>query len=324
MANEEYMTDQIITERIQRIDVINEKLGLKMRGTLLTGTAIPPALYEQLKRACNEYLLACVATHTGKYLKYEDDCLLSYEEKIKQLPNITPNGIIMPKRETNLQFNRIHQALVAIIKNLNIDDLLEKIHLPLALRLSDGESKSEITNRPLAVTKWHIETWAGQCNDAVIGIPIMGDLENTTVEFSEPIGPIPDNFLDAVYDFNEGPKRIEGTKLYDAKPAFGNVYMWDEYCIHRTVKHGGRSRLSIDICISYKNHLDSDAQNHGHERSINMIPLEEWYDVGNSTMLVENQTFAECIAQFSENKVKNKRPSCTYTPGGLQRVPIIG
>ncbi len=316
------MTDQIIAERIQRMEVINEKLGLKTVGSLLTSNAIPLVLFEQLKRACNEYLLACVATHTGKYLKYEDDCLLAYEEILKQLPNITPNGIVMPKWETNLQFNRIHQSLVAIIKNLNIDDCIEKITLPFALRLSDGELKPEIANRPLAVTKWHIESWNGQFNDAVMGIPIMGDLENTTVEFSEPIGPIPKNFLDTVCDYNEGIKRVEGTKLYDAKPAFGNFYLWDEYCIHRTIKHGGRSRLSIDIPVSYKNHLESDSANYGYEPNINMIPLEEWYDVGNSTILVANQTFAECVAQFSENKVKNEKPSSSSKINTIRRVPI--
>ena len=79
-------------------------------------------------------------------------------------------------------------------------------------------------------------------------VGILGDIDNNTVEFNEPIN-VHDNYLDKAKTFDEGNTRYERFD-YLGTLSKGKLGVMDHACLHRTlVKDNSKPRLSMDIAV---------------------------------------------------------------------------
>jgi hypothetical protein len=163
------------------------------------------------------------------------------------LPNKTPNGVVNPKSETINEFIEIQKAVNNIFNNLGVYKHIKKLAIP-NIRYKSSIEPKEVQNRPYYTSKYHSDAWVGHQGDSIFLIGVLGDVDNNTVEFNEPLG-VQDNYLHKAESFDEGNTRYEAIKLLGTltKQKLG---VMDHACLHRTlVKAGSKPRISLDVAV---------------------------------------------------------------------------
>ena len=96
----------------------------------------------------------------------------SKEKFISKLPNITPNGIINPRKETQKIYRLILEYVFKSISD--ISPYIKNFAIPV-IRYKEGNLNKKIKSRPYATSKIHSDAWVGQSGDAIISLGIIGD-----------------------------------------------------------------------------------------------------------------------------------------------------
>ena len=66
-----------------------------------------------------------------EFILDENALLKRFDEDYEKILNITPNGMIVPKRHTILEYNLLAQTFFIIIETLGIQDLISSWHISL-------------------------------------------------------------------------------------------------------------------------------------------------------------------------------------------------
>ena len=203
--------------------------------------------YNTLIKAAQVFLCKSLSLVHKREFIWTDTFLEDNDELIMNLPNKTPNGVVNPKKETIDEFTEIQKAVNNIFNNLGIYNNIKKLAIP-NIRYKSSIEPKEVQNRPYYTSKYHSDAWVGHQGDSIFLIGILGDIDNNTVEFNEPIG-VHDNYLHKAESFDEGNTRYESIKLLGTltKQKLG---VMDHACLHRTlVKAGSKPRISLDIAV---------------------------------------------------------------------------
>jgi len=251
---------------------------------------------DALKYACLAYLWHC-ANVVGQFIPMPDhpDWFSAHARELCLLPNITPNGLVLPKRETLSSYNFLHSVVARIMKRYFIDETLAGIHAPINIRMIDGRPNPSVDSRPRSSTKLHSDIWAAEpANSMAIFLPVLGDIAGTTVEFVEPKA-FPVELQKPLDDFELGAERVHvGTRYPPIFTDCGMLVM-DTLCLHRTIKNSDGFRLSIDFRVLHKTLLEGDVYA-GSPRLQNYVPPDIWYGIGERYMVVSRTSINEVIA----------------------------
>lgn len=232
---------------------------------------------------------------------------------LKSLPSITPNGSVVPKKESSLEFTMLHKSVVKIMRSLGIDDLIDLMHLPIVVRMVDGKPDPEKESRKYATTKLHTDVWNGEPPNALsIFLPVLGDIENTGVEFFEPNESLMKDWIKILPDYNAGAELLEHSIKYDFCWKKGYIYFVDPLLLHRTVKNAGGIRISIDFRLVPKEKLPSDefSEDTGIRTNWkrNFISRDEWYKIGFERIIVPQDSMQETIEKYSQKNRERSSP----------------
>lgn len=213
---------------------------------------------------------------------------------LRKLPNVTPNGVVMPKIENTAAYNLLHHVVSSIVaKDLNPVEVAA-VFAPINVRLVDGTPNAQVDARPRASTKVHSDIWAAEPSRSVtLFLTVMGDTDRTTVNFWEPKD-FPAEYQCSMPDYLDGAPVTEGATPYPASFKNDLLLAMDAFCLHQTVKDGGGYRLSIDFRILYKRRLPTDAY-FDTPRLQNYLPLPLWMGLGQSHMLVSRKSIKEFV-----------------------------
>ncbi len=300
------MTQTLFKERAKRLDDLTKLMPIQENHSLIRVGRVPEKSRNSIREAANIFLWTCL-NEIGVSVKLSNDMLRDYEEEIKSLPNITPNGLVLPKFENILAFNMLHKEVSEAFKQLEMHDYIDRIQYPINLRLQSGVINPEIDNRPRSSTKIHSDIWAGDPASGIITfLAVSGNVENAGIRFLEPKS-FPGEFVRTFDDFNDAKEMTQDAK----ELCWFNDNGWfivDPYLLHQTRKSGHGVRLSIDFRFIPKQQLPSDTFEDETRRPY-FIPFDQWYEIGRSIML----TTDESINEF-------KKKSQPYTIG--YTVPI--
>ena len=204
---------------------------------------------EAIRFAALGYVSACL----GRPVRDERE--LGMELGKANFANMTPNGLLVPKREFVLEFNVFQRAVAGIFEDFDLCGLAAAVHVPASLRLVTGLEDSARDKRPRATGKLHSDVWAGEPVDAVVvHIPLFGDPENIGIQFQEMQRDQELAFMRVLEDYEEGAGL--GTVHYGCQFRSGNIYFADARLLHATVRNRGGFRLSVD----FRFRLPSDGQ----------------------------------------------------------------
>jgi len=286
---------QPVLERTEWFDTVIERNPLVVRHSpFVAELPVPSASLHEVQTCAYEYIAACCNLAGIEFDRSYGDIGQGLETIIDEIPNITPNGILLPKAEVNHEFNRLQLAARNWFQDLGMADRIDSVFTPLTLRLSRGKPKGEFTARPYATTKIHIDSWAGDPADSVaIHLPVFGDVANTTVGFFESVTEPTLQQLRWINDFEQGLKALGEIRPLPAKPRIGKAVLFDNSVPHQTVKKGGMTRVSLEFRVrrrispSLKRAVEAlcDAK-----RCKNYRPYEEWLKIGESQFLYFSDT----------------------------------
>jgi len=270
---------------------------------LLLEVPLDPRLYSLLLSSVRSYLFSSLqATYKPREpVDISVNPLFDYYKELTQLPNITPNGLLMPKRENCLEFNLVHRAIGYVFASLGIDNFVDRINLPAMLRMVDGKKDLVKDSRPYASVKLHSDLWNGDpLNELIVIIPVMGDIEHTTIEFFEPDENVMQKWLSPLTDYNDGVHLLNFSTRYDCIARHGFLYLMDPRILHRTVKDGGGLRINVDFHFIPHKKISCGPESRDAEADLrrNFVSPAEWYAVGKETFFLPNDTFAETSQKF--------------------------
>jgi hypothetical protein len=203
--------------------------------------------YKALEDAVKQFLLKSLTAAYNKDFIWTETFLEDNSDLIMNLPNKTPNGIINPKNETAYYFTQVQDKINQILNDLGIYPHIAQMVIP-NIRYKNTKEAAEIKQRPYYTGQLHSDAWVGHVGDCQLLIGILGDVDNNTVEFNEPVE-VHDNYLDKASSFSEGNTRYEYFKFL-GKLSKNTLNIMDHACLHRTlIEINGKPRISIDIAV---------------------------------------------------------------------------
>lgn len=271
-------------DRKDRLKDIVSNMSIRDSFPLVYGITVPPGFMDKLCGTINYYVWVslCSAFPSASF----DLCpelLDRYQDQVSYLPNMTPNGLILPKRENFLAYHEIHKVVASLLDSYDLSTKLASIHNPINIRLVRGTSAG--ATRPKSSTKLHTDIWAGEySNSMMVFIPAMGDIRNIGVEFYEPPADFYPNYVKILDDYNEGAHFIDTSNRYDCTLENGLLYVMDPFLLHKTFKRSEGWRLSLDFrflpALSVPTDVKLDTP-----RDENYISYSEWRKFGFTKLL---------------------------------------
>src|SRR6266545_6612844 len=109
------MNDQVVLEeRARRLERVVAGAFVGHAQPLLPVLSIASALSHRVRAALNVFLWQCLSyAQPNKSFALSDDMLRNYGADVVALPNLTPNGLILPKRENLAGFNMLQKEAIA-------------------------------------------------------------------------------------------------------------------------------------------------------------------------------------------------------------------
>lgn len=166
-----------------------------------------------------------------------------------KLSNMTPNGKLVPKKQTEKEYNEFVLNYYKTINSLNFNSKIRKIILPV-LRFKEKKINTLNQKRNSRSELPHTDAWAGWgSNSILIMIPINGDVKKNRVNFYE----FPKNINKSWMrkkNFVTAQSFVKKFKKIKHHYKIGYIYIADISVLHCTKRLGGsKDRLSIDIPI---------------------------------------------------------------------------
>lgn len=254
-----------------------------LTSNMCLGFNIHPRLIKDLRMSTKLFFLECLSEYFHKEyneLQTIDDFVKSYEEDIKVLPNITPNGLVLSKVETSCSYNQILKTAGKIIGYLGIAANIDSIHFPVNIRLRWGSPDDYTLSRPYASTKWHSDIWAGESSENImIHIPIFGDFKNNGISIAESQDGFFPDLVRHLDDYDEGNVITENTNSRNMEMEIGKAYMLDSFLLHKTNYGNPSFRAILSFPVVPRIKLASDIY-HNPRRDENYLDVETWMQIG--------------------------------------------
>jgi len=257
--------------------------------------------YNRLVKATQKFLCKSLSLVYKKEFVWTDTFLEDNNNLIINLPNKTPNGILNPKKETVEEFTEIQNSINNIFNKLNVFNHIKKLAIPNIRYKSVESEPDEIKSRPYYTGKMHSDAWVGHKGDSVFLIGVLGDIDNNTVEFNNPIG-AHDNYLDKAESFDEGNTRYDSLE-YVGLLQKQTLAVMDHACAHKThIKEGAKPRISIDIAILIDSPFSHVNDSGFDEYAYNYYDVSDIKSIGNS----KSFTVEESIFESKKTTLKIK------------------
>ena len=168
--------------------------------------------------------------------------------------NVTPNGMVVPKRNRILEYNLVVKSFSAIIEGMGISDLIESWHIPLNVRFKSSEVSSLNMSRAHPTEHPHSDSWAGESSESVtVHIPIMGDWENNYVQMFYPDGEFKEDWLGPRKSYADGQDLLPHYSPINYVTPLGSLALMDFATLHASTRRPNCGpRVSIDTTFVLK------------------------------------------------------------------------
>ena len=265
--------------------------------------AINEKSINKLQNAVMYYVWDClISSNPDLDIKIDSNFYKNYEEVIKELPNITPNGLLVPKKENLLSFNKLQKIIYQEFEKNNLNNKIDKVQFPVNIRIQSGSFGGD--KRPRSSEKKHTDIWAGDPSGAIIVfLHIAGDYENIGINFFEPSN-FPKELLNTLDDYDKGNSKIGKLKKLDVKYDDSGWIFADPFIIHQTYKNVNSIRISLDFRFIPKEKIDSDTYEDENRKPYFISP-NLWSKYGDSKILASKQTL---LGDYKKNNFTRSYP----------------
>lgn len=238
----------VIKKRLEIYNNIKPNLNIVEDYDVVFAIKIEPKLLRKLKNVTIQYIIKCLELQHHKKYKNKKKFLISYKNDIYKLSNMTPNGVVRPKKETFKNYFKIQEVLKKVLKKNRLLENVNFVEFP-EVRIVKPMHEKYAKNRPFATSKPHSDAWAGHPADGRTNIFIDGDKKNTLIYYL-PINPT-SSILKKKKNYDQKIKTFDKTKKLTFMKD-GLFYYFDMLCVHHTQNIKCGPRMSIDFGLSFK------------------------------------------------------------------------
>ncbi len=232
------MPNDALARRIEAFDVLADRFNIHDRVTPLT-------IVHPLTRARFGALHDAVFMFMGATPS-------DYDKNLP--PHVTPNGMIVPKRNTVLEYNLVVRRFAQIMASIGFGDLVDSWHIPLNVRFKSSLVSEENMKRAHPTEHAHSDSWAGESSESVtVHIPVMGDWHDNYVRMFYPDDAFDDAWLGPRASYADGHDVLPHYKALDYVTELGSVAFMDFATLHASTRNPGCGpRVSIDTTFVLK------------------------------------------------------------------------
>lgn len=228
------------------------------------------------------------AAFSGRGFALDSSLVERHSQDLLNLPNRTPNGVVLPRRDTFLAFNLIHHALAEIAESLGVLAAFSHVQIPCNVRLVDGTPDVETDARSYASTKIHTDVWNGEPISSILfNIPVLGDPHAVDLRFYEPRR-FPPELRRLLTDYTLGDGVAASVEEYRVPFALGHLYISDALSLHRTVKRAPAVRVSLDFRAIAAELLPGESAETSLSKALYVTP-DLWRKAGTTTILASGE-----------------------------------
>ena len=271
--------------RGERLARIAGETKLAASFPLLQVVRMGDAQFARLEAATLAYLWHSLsAVFPERSFVLDRTLLVGHRDALLNLPNRTPNGVILPRRETFLSFNMIHQVLANVIEDAGMLTAFSHLQIPCNVRLVEGTPDRDTDARSYSSTKIHTDVWNGEPISSILfNIPVLGDPEAVDLRFYEPRN-FPSKLRVALSDYKLGEAVSSSVVEYPVAFQMGHLFISDALSLHQTVKRRPALRLSLDFRAIARELLSGESADCSTSRAAYITP-EVWRACGLTTIL---------------------------------------
>jgi len=254
-----------LESRKKAFDLLSSRFECERPAPLLSVHKIQSALFSRLQIATALYLSKCLGQN--EFILNENELLERIDRRVEKIQNITPNGMVVPKRNTILEYNLIVQTFSSIIRTLGIDDLISSWHVPLNVRIKFGEASEGNLKRHHPTEHIHSDSWAGESSESVTTmLMILGDIPKNHVAFYDPPDDFQEEWLGPRPTYLDGKIVADRYSKIDLMPEKGDLLISDFASLHASSRlPGAKSRVTIDTTFVLKKPDDHRVAENIHE-----------------------------------------------------------
>tara|TARA_Y200000002_G_scaffold71953_1_gene56319 strand:+ start:5400 stop:7268 length:1869 start_codon:yes stop_codon:yes gene_type:complete len=276
-----------LKSRKKRMSLLFDDIKLIHTDDLIKVCKITEKSLDNLKDAVMFYIWDClISSNPNTKIKISENFFDINQNIIKNLPNITPNGLVVPKKENLMSFNKLQKVIFDEFSKNNINENIDRVQFPINVRLQSGSFKTE--ERPRASTKKHTDIWAGDPSGAIIVfLHLYGDYEKIGIDFFK-TEQFPKSLVKTLDDYDYGNNKIDGIKELHLKYDDSGWIFVDPFILHQTFKKSDGIRISLDFRFIPKDKVDSDTFE-DENRKPYFISVKEWKNFGDSKILATEQ-----------------------------------
>ena len=237
-----------LARRIEAFDTVYNRKPQLYRVTPLT-LVYTPNSYEQA--AMRDAVMSYMAASNGTFSQ-ELSLLKFYDTKPPAC--VTPNGMIVPKRNTILEYNTVVRRFAYTMRQLCLSGLIESWHIPLNVRFKSSHLCAENMSRAHPTEHAHSDSWAGESSESVtVHIPILGDTECNYVQMFYPDNEFRDDWLGPRPSYANGHTLLGHYAAVNYTVPRGSVALMDFATLHASTRLPGCGpRVSIDTTFVLK------------------------------------------------------------------------
>ncbi len=271
---------------------------------------------ERVRNIVRAYVLASISYVDNLDKKiteeiFEKSNLSVISKIVHEIPNLTPNGALYPKRELMFLYNQ----LVIEIRDFLGADFFNEFALIAAptVRLKTSIVPEWVQARSTYTGIPHSDAWVGHHGDGVISLIALGDSERIGVEFYEPINPS-DKYLSNLGTFSEGESTYESKRLL-ASMDTERVFVFDHAILHGTFITPGEPCIRVSIDMAYTLRSDSKSSgilNPDYER-FDYLPVENWGEMGRTSILC----VADSIRDVTPGEINSSSRNSSFAPSKI-------
>ncbi|HWE72303.1 MAG TPA: hypothetical protein VG328_04025 [Stellaceae bacterium] len=252
---------------------------------LLKVVRMPEEIFARLEGTALIYIWHSLCrAHPHRHFTLSPNVLREHVDEILTLPNRTPNGVLLPRRDTFHAFNMIHQALTNVLDAAGMLKSFASLQIPCNVRIVSGAPDPEADARSYASAKMHTDVWNGEPVSSILfNIPVLGDPKAVDLRFYEPRS-FPEELRVGLRDYELGRGVTDSAVEYPAKFEMGHIYVSDALSLHRTLRVQPTLRVSLDFRAISRELLAGESADHSTSRAVYVAP-EAWQAAGLTTIL---------------------------------------
>ena len=203
----------------------------------------------------NPYL---VGTLFNKKLFYElkKNTFYIIKETMKLDQNISDENLLIQINKTEYiniikekeSFVKLDNTIYKIMCSLGLENLIKGIEFPANIRIAHGEAPSNYLEGDYSTDLMHSDLWVDEPEDIInTVIFIAGDVVRTKLDFLV----IDDKIANLIPKYKGKYKNISlnlnSMEKIFYKPQIGQLFLWDGVVPHRTIRMGGKARISVEV-----------------------------------------------------------------------------